>query len=240
MTDLQPVNDPTRYEALLLEIRLTTVCSGFTRSTTPLDTLPGRSYASAFPHKPPSVVLAERKNQATQHSVPEAMPRVQDFVHAWLVHHLEPSQRKTSNAMVLCLWMALELLLSTPTIGLLYLHPEQRFGDLASLKSFGNVVPLPIRFIWSIYRFVLNAQRSTSLQLERFEFQHFSALEPAETRILADVFHRFRIHLRNFEIAEESLRDRIAAHNSLASTKMAEQSIKESKRGMLCRFSSKS
>ncbi|KAF9701626.1 hypothetical protein EKO04_001149 [Ascochyta lentis] len=73
----------------------------------------------------------------------------------------------------------------------------------------------------------------TSLQREQFKAQHVGSFTSEERLQSLDLMDRFNRPLRAFEISEASLRDRIAISSSEASTNMAEQSIKESKRVIL-------
>lgn len=220
-------------------------------SLTSLRTFPvGRHYTSSISHPTPTAVGTYQEY---------FWPADGERDHVWFIRkHIQfafcssqtaqttnPKNVPTCSGLLVCFQAIMELHLSKNPQALPFLDSSN--GDSMLLKHvrewdfdgeekdpLSGRKRLQMREIWSLLRNDLDAQRITSLQLDPFRRHHLATLSKKDRELFSELTSRFHLHLRTLEIYEASLRDRITDHSSNVSTIMAGQSIKESKRVILC------
>jgi hypothetical protein len=188
-----------------------------------------------------------RPSQVTQRDSQASLPVPSEDLNTSLIrrylatHGHDPSRYGSGNALFLSLAALVELHLSKPSLnepfftGLLNLEP----GNIIRLKYYSGSstdehgLRVETSLLWSRLRTDVDEQRTTLRWMPRFVKTQFDVLQTELETALNELTERFELHSQELEIAETRLRDHIAIQSSQQGTRMAAQSIRESKRVML-------
>lgn len=152
------------------------------------------------------------------------------------------TQFGSGNFLYVCLAALLELHISTAPTSIL------QFGEFISREGFMNRYrrnnlqtanePLPVSDYpdkgWSRLRTELDHQRHTLRWMTRFFKRHLDYRNKDLQAAFKEMRERFRLRVQDLEQVESQLRDQLANEGIDRSIRMAEMSIRESKRVMLC------
>jgi hypothetical protein len=146
------------------------------------------------------------------------------------------------NFLYICLAALLELHLSTaPTSVFLSGWFDGRQGITRKyrrngLRTINESIPVS-RYSdkgWSELRMELDHQRHTLRWMTRFFKRHLDYKNKDLQAAFKDIRERFKLRVQDLEQFESQLRDELASEGIDRSIRMAEMSIRESKRVMLC------
>ncbi|CAN9094752.1 unnamed protein product [Alternaria alternata] len=149
---------------------------------------------------------------------------------------------RPGNFLYVCLAALLELHLSTAPTSIfqsgLYngyqgLMREYR-TNLGSLTNKPLLVSVYPDMGWGELRMELDHQRHTLRWMTRFFKRHFDYSNEDLQAAFEDIRERFKLRIQDLEEVESQLRDQMASEGINKSIRMAEMSIRESKRVMLC------
>ena len=151
-----------------------------------------------------------------------------------------PATYGRENTLFLGLAALVELHLSTPSRNIpLFTRVQEYFF----LKYYGCYLSpgwwnltVELRFLWPRLRTEVDEQRITLQWMSRFARRYFDFNEDGMEEAFQDLKDRFELNFRELELAESRVQDQTAMNSSRKSTEMAEQSIKESKRVMMCKL----
>ena len=145
-----------------------------------------------------------------------------------------------------CLMVCLELLildqLGNPSKSILRhfqgRHDKfyRRYGRQSRLNRFHLIESIPQpQEEWKYLRSELDSHRETITGLQAFVYAHFEMEDVRSTRAYSRILQSYEKYCKELERAEARLRDQIGIMSSDRATEMAEISIQESKRVMLCK-----
>jgi hypothetical protein len=146
------------------------------------------------------------------------------------------------NFLYVCLAALLELHLSTAPTRVFHFRVsgrnmemirKYRRNPLETTKTFLAVSTYP-DLGWRGLRIELDHQRHTLRWMTRFFQRHFKDSEGNLHAAFKDISERFKLRVQDLEQIESQLRDQLASEGIDRSVRMAEISIRESKRVMLC------
>lgn len=147
------------------------------------------------------------------------------------------------NFLYVCLAALLELHLSTPPTsvfeyrsfdghqGVMSRYYRDRFLD--TTNPFIPLSDIP-DMGWSQLRMELDHQRHTLRWMTRFFKKHLDYRNRDLQAAFKEIRERFKLRVQDLEQVESQLRDRLASKGIDKSIRMAEMSIRESKRVLLC------
>ncbi|KAH8635902.1 hypothetical protein IG631_07736 [Alternaria alternata] len=146
------------------------------------------------------------------------------------------------NFLYVCLAALLELHLSTAPTGIIHSGWfGGRKGMMCRYRRNGrNTIngPIPLGTYsdmgWRELRMELDHQRHTLRWMTRFFKRHLDYNNEDLQAALEDIRERFKLRVQDLEEVESQLRDQMASEGIVKSIRMAEMSIRESKRVMLC------
>jgi len=199
-----------------------------------------------YPYKRPSQIPEEFCNADDQ---PDSY-----YQNTWLVQRFLTSGIGTDNLfgkgnfLYVCLAALVELQLSTaplnvPHFGMHGLQ-SQVILEYCGEWQLGTDGPLAVSadpsMIWARLRKDIEEQRTTLRWITRFFRKHFDHKNQNLQEAFDDIMERFKYRVQDLEQSESQLRDHLAAEGTIKSIQMAEMSIRESKRVMLCMFHSQS
>jgi hypothetical protein len=195
--------------------------------------------STMFSSKRPSQ-MQQRSIQSSDHN-----PRYyrKSLVERYITEAIEwKNQFGPGNFLCVCLAALLELQLSTAPMNIFQSFPS---GDLQKLmrKYRQNLrspadLALPVGEYpnrgWDELRLELDHQRHTLRWMPRFFKRHFKDRKEDLPAAFEDIKERFKLRVQDLEEVESQLRDQMANEGINKSIRMAEMSIRESKRVMLC------
>jgi hypothetical protein len=146
------------------------------------------------------------------------------------------------NFLYVCLAALLELHLSTAPTSIFqsglyngYQGLMRKYRtNLGSLTNKPLLVSVYPDMGWGELRMELDHQRHTLRWMTRFFKRHFDYSNEDLQAAFEDIRERFKLRIQDLEEVESQLRDQMASEGINKSIRMAEMSIRESKRVMLC------
>lgn len=177
-------------------------------------------HSSAYPMDPPSNATSDAKSLV--------MPAQAEAYETWFLRrYLQDNIAlpHTPDPLFGCFCALMELQLSKSPLNIPLLTDSSKARD--TVRSRYGRQRLESRAAWLNLRKDLDGHRMQAMHMARYVQQQFDVKQQPR---LSDLLTRFDIYLRRLELAEAAFRDQIAIQSSAVSTKMAEQSIRESKR----------
>ncbi|RYO65534.1 hypothetical protein AA0116_g2903 [Alternaria tenuissima] len=216
----------------------------FLREDSGFEVPPPNSLGSTmFSSKRPSQ-MRERYNQNVyQNSDVHPQYYRKSLVERYITEAIESkTQFGPGNFLYVCLAALLELHLSTPPTSVFHFE-DSRWRRVMMHKYRGNCLkttnePLPLGTYpdmgWSQLRTELDHQRYTLRWMTRFFKRYLDYSNEDLQAAFEDMRERFKLRVQDLEEVESQLRDQMASEGINKSIRMAEMSILESKRVMLC------
>lgn len=131
-----------------------------------------------------------------------------------------------------CLFVCLEGLLRIDMVAILSWHMKRHSSAYSKPQSLLYAIS-EVRQEWDNFRNKIDAYRATSTALDGFVAEHSNTKEcPDSCRKLS---LRYAQHIQELELVGSHANDQINMMSSVVATEMAQISIKESKRVMLCK-----
>ena len=169
---------------------------------------------------------------------------VRQLIERSLVSH-NPSELAT--CLFVCLKALLELHLCTSSQNIPFLQYAEGFKDLLILKHYQwPREDRPLARTWGVYvkdrdlwlrlREEIIADSLSLDDARQFASNYLQGLNDGHNKDLLDLLRRFEKRLAYLQLIESSLKDLIASRSDDLSTQMAVQSIRESKRVILCKW----
>jgi hypothetical protein len=172
---------------------------------------------------------------------PPAMLALPNFWYVRKILHASIQDDKFEDILFASLRALMELHLVTPPRNVPFLSEMQHSKSILRMKfyecgpGFSSLVPKNAQKMWVALRKEVDDNRSMLPNLQRYIERHFNECNSKKTTLL-NLIDRCDIYLKNLELAEASLRDTITMYSTEASTRMAELSIRESKRVLLRKY----
>jgi hypothetical protein len=196
--------------------------------------------STMFSHKTPS--------QIRNVSFPEINPLECHSFAPWLVRRFITEAIDSKNTfgpstfLYFCLASVLELHLSSapknePYIGPNCLNPRVKNKYLGAYNEVTNerqTTDVNVERMWAELRWELDEQRTTLRWMTRFFQKHFDYGNDNLRAAWEDIRERFKLRVQDLEQSEAQLKDHVTMQGISKSYNMAEMSIRESKRVMLC------
>ena len=195
-----------------------------------------------FASKRPSQMREGPKENSNYH----ARHYRKSLVERYITEAIESkTQLGPGNFLYVCLAALLELHLSTAPTGVLHYEAfgmneyqimMRRYRKNFSSKNNTDVPLSVIRYPdlgWSQLRIELDHQRHTLRWMTRFFRTHLDYRNKGLQAAFEEIRERFKLRVQDLEQVESQLRDRMATEDIVNGKRMAELSIRESKRAML-------